>query len=244
LILVEPETVVAWHRAGFRLFWRVRSRSKSLGRPIIDAEVRALIQLMVKENPTWGAPRIHGELLKLGFDVSERTVSRSIRRLSVHGQMRELWTAFLSDHREVITAWTSPCPLSPPGFCIASSSSDMFDASSSISMLRNTGHWIIQLREAFPACCPYRCAILDRDGRFGNEVTDLLAASEVRPKRISPACPGQTESQNAGLETVAEIFRRLVKDYISYDHRDRTHDGLRTRRRHGQLSPSHRGQRS
>ncbi len=75
LIIVKPETVVAWHRAGFRLFWRLRSRPKSLGRPRTDAEIRTLIQRMVKENPAWGAPRIHGELLKLGFDVSERTDS-------------------------------------------------------------------------------------------------------------------------------------------------------------------------
>jgi hypothetical protein len=79
LVIVKPETVVAWHRAGFRLFWRLRSRPKSLGRRKIDAAVRSLIQRMVKENSTWGAPRIHGELLKLGFEVSERTVSRYIR---------------------------------------------------------------------------------------------------------------------------------------------------------------------
>jgi putative transposase len=81
-IIVKPETVVGWHRAGFRLFWRIRSRPKSVGRPTIDAEVRAIIRRMVKENPTWRAPRIHGELLKLGFQISDRTVSRYIRRLS------------------------------------------------------------------------------------------------------------------------------------------------------------------
>ena len=65
LVIVKPETVVAWHRAGFRLFWRLRSRPKSLGRPKIDAEVRTLIRRMANENPCWGAPRIHGEVLKL-----------------------------------------------------------------------------------------------------------------------------------------------------------------------------------
>ena len=71
LIIVKPETVVSWHRAGFRLFWRLRSRSKQPGRPKLNNEVRGLIQQMVEENSTWGAPRIHGELLKLGFDISE-----------------------------------------------------------------------------------------------------------------------------------------------------------------------------
>jgi hypothetical protein len=104
LVIVKPETVVAWHRAGFRLFWRLRSRPKSLGRPRIDAEVRTLIRRMVNENPSWGAPRIHGELLKLGFEVSERTVSRYLRRLSPPDAARKRWATFLRNHREVITA--------------------------------------------------------------------------------------------------------------------------------------------
>ena len=70
LVIVKPETVVAWDRAGFRLFWRLRSRAKALGRPKLNAEVRALIRRIASENSSWGAPRIHGELLKLGFDVS------------------------------------------------------------------------------------------------------------------------------------------------------------------------------
>jgi Homeodomain-like domain len=72
----QTGTVIGWHRAGFRLFWRLRSKPKTPSRPKLDAEVRALIRRMVKENSTWGSPRIHGELLKLGFNVSERTVSR------------------------------------------------------------------------------------------------------------------------------------------------------------------------
>jgi putative transposase len=67
LVIVRPETVVAWHRAGFRLLWRLKSRPKKSGRPRIDAEIRALIRRMVEENAGWGAPRVHGELLKLGF---------------------------------------------------------------------------------------------------------------------------------------------------------------------------------
>ena len=95
LVIVKPETVVAWHRAGFRLFWRLRSRPRSLGRPKIDAELRALIQRMAAENSTWGAPRIHGELLKLGFEISERTVSRYLLRLHPRDQAREFRAAFL-----------------------------------------------------------------------------------------------------------------------------------------------------
>ena len=75
LVIVRPETVVGWHRTGFRLYWRWRSRPQG-GRPKITAEIRALIRRMAEENAGWGAPKIHGELLKLGFEVSERTVAR------------------------------------------------------------------------------------------------------------------------------------------------------------------------
>jgi hypothetical protein len=91
---------------------------------------------MVKENPSWGAPRIHGELLKLGLNVSERTVSRYIRRLSPHNQAHKLWAAFVHNHREVIAAmdFFTVAPPSPSGSCIVSSSLNMGDARSSISM--------------------------------------------------------------------------------------------------------------
>jgi putative transposase len=81
LVLVTPRTVVSWHRAGFRLYWTWVSRARQAGgRKHVSKEVRALIFRMAAENPTWGAPRIHGELVKLGFDLSERSVSRWVRR--------------------------------------------------------------------------------------------------------------------------------------------------------------------
>ncbi len=79
LIIVKSETVVGWHRAGFRLYWRWRSRPRG-GRPKIIGEIRVLIRRLTEENPDWGAPKIHGELQKLGFEVSERTVARYLRR--------------------------------------------------------------------------------------------------------------------------------------------------------------------
>ena len=76
LAIVKPATVIGWHRKGFRLFWTWKSRSRRSGRPPVSREVRDLIRRMCRENPLWGAPRIHGEMLKLGFEVSERTVRR------------------------------------------------------------------------------------------------------------------------------------------------------------------------
>src|SRR5262245_12033392 len=78
LLLVKPQTVIAWHRRAFRLFWRWKSLA---GRPMTGAEIRRLVRQMAQDNPTWGAPRIHGELLKLGYVVAERTVSRSLARI-------------------------------------------------------------------------------------------------------------------------------------------------------------------
>ena len=95
LLLVKPETVIGWHRKGFRLYWTWKSRSRS-GRPRIDAEIRTLVDRMARENTTWGAPRIHGELLMLGFNVSEATVSRYMpRRRKPPSQS---WRTFLRNH--------------------------------------------------------------------------------------------------------------------------------------------------
>jgi len=105
LLLVTPETVVRWHRLGFRLYWSWLSRTRhAAGRKPLSREVRELIFRMVAENPTWGAPRIHGELLKLGFDVSERTVSRWIQRASKDPDPARRWLVFPRNHRGAIAA--------------------------------------------------------------------------------------------------------------------------------------------
>ncbi|HKD91057.1 MAG TPA: helix-turn-helix domain-containing protein, partial [Terriglobales bacterium] len=104
LLIVQPETVVGWHRAGFRLYWRWRSRPRG-GRPRITREVRDLIGRLAKENPDWGAPRIHAELQKLGFTLAERTVARYLRRSVRRGDPGQKWLAFLANHREVIAAF-------------------------------------------------------------------------------------------------------------------------------------------
>jgi putative transposase len=105
LIVVSPETVVRWHRLGFALYWRVISKARRVvGRKRISKEVRDLIFRMAAENPTWGAPRIHGELLMLGFDVSERTISRWMKRTPRDPEPAKRWLAFLRNHREAIAA--------------------------------------------------------------------------------------------------------------------------------------------
>jgi len=101
LLLVKPETVIGWHRKGFKLFWTWKSRTRG-GRPRIDTEIQTLIRRMALENPTWGAPRIHGELLKLGFEVTEATVSRYMpRRRKPPSQS---WRAFLRNHTKELVS--------------------------------------------------------------------------------------------------------------------------------------------
>ena len=104
VVIVKPETVIGWHRAGFALYWRWLSRRRrSPRRPLVGRDVRDLVRRMARENG-WGAPRIHGELLKLGFAVSERTVSRYLRRLGPSSERGQSWLTFLRNHREVIVA--------------------------------------------------------------------------------------------------------------------------------------------
>jgi hypothetical protein len=105
LFVVAPETVVRWHGAGFRMYWSMISKiRRRVGRRRISREVRDLIFQMVAENPTWGAPRIHGELLMQGFNVSERSISRWMKRAPRDPEPARRWPAFLRNHREAITA--------------------------------------------------------------------------------------------------------------------------------------------
>lgn len=242
LVIVKPETVVAWHRAGFGLFWRLRSRPKDLGRPRIDAEIRALIRRMLEENEGWGAPRIHGELLKLGFDVSERTVCRYLRRLYPRGQARKLWAAFLRNHRDAIVAmdfFTVPTLIFRVLYCFFVIQHGRRRIVHFNVTEHPTGPWIVQqLREAFPDSCAYRYMILDRDGKFGDEVTDLLTTCGVKPRRISPASPWQNGVAERWIGScrrelldhlivLNEVhLRRRIREYVSYYHADRTHDSL------------------
>src|SRR6266568_2066440 len=98
--IVQPETILRWHRAGFKAFWRWKSR-KRVGRPKIDRALRDLIRRMSKENPKWGASRIHGELLMLGFEVAQSTVSKYLVQ---DGPPSQSWKTFLRNHAQAIAA--------------------------------------------------------------------------------------------------------------------------------------------
>jgi transposase InsO family protein len=197
---------------------------------------------MVNENSSWGAPRIHGELLKLGFDVSERTVSRYLRHLSHPDDARKLWATFLRNHREVITAmdfFTVPTLTFRVLYCFFVIEHGRRRILHFNVTEHPTAPWIVQqLREAFPESCPYRYAILDGDSKFGKEVTEVLTTEGVKPVHTSPASPWQNgvaerwvgSCRREMLDHVIVLndvhLRRLVRDYITYYHRDRIHDSL------------------
>ena len=102
LVIVKPETVVAWHRAGFRLFWTWKVRRGQPGRPVISRDVRRLIRQMCRENPGWGAPRIHGELLKLGINIGESSVSKYMVRC--RKPPSQTWRTFLENHAKQLVS--------------------------------------------------------------------------------------------------------------------------------------------
>jgi putative transposase len=105
ILIVQPETVIRWHRAGFKLYWKWLSRKHAVvGRKSTSRKLRELIFRMVAENPTWGAPRIHGELKMLGFEIPERTVLNWMRMSPRNPEPAKRWATFLANHREAIAA--------------------------------------------------------------------------------------------------------------------------------------------
>jgi putative transposase len=216
LILVKPGTVVCWHRAGYRLFWRWRSRALPAGRPKVAEEVRQLMRRMRRENPTWGAPRIHGELLLLGFEISEPSVSRYLRRLKriPGGSRAKQWLAFLNNHREVIAAFdflTVPTLSFRTLYCFFAIEHGRRRILHFNVTLHPTSDWIVQqLREAFPLACPYRYVLFDHDAKFGKEVLNFLKSSDLEPVRPSVRSPWQ----NGIAERWVGSARRELLDHI------------------------------
>jgi transposase InsO family protein len=241
LVIVKPETVVGWHRAGFRLYWRWKSRPRG-ARPRVAEEIRVLIRRLAQENPGWGAPKIHGELQKLGFVLSERTVARYLRRIERRSDPGRRWLAFLRNHREAIVAFdlfTVPTLAFQVLYCFFV----IEHGRRRILHFNVTRHpsadWVVQqLREAFPEAAPYRYAILDRDSIFDAEVVAFLKATGLKPKRTSVQAPWQNgiaerwigscrrEILDHVIALNEEHLRRLMCDYIRYHHEDRIHDSL------------------
>lgn len=243
LIVVTPETVIRWHRAGFRMYWKLISKVRGpIGRRPTPKEVRQLIFQMARENPTWGAPRIHGELLMLGFEVSERTISRWMKRAPRDPEPTKRWLAFLRNHREAIAAmdfFTVPTITFGVIYCFIVIAHERRRILHFNVTKHPTSLWVVQqLRETFPFGAAPRFLIFDRDGKYGIEVPAAVRSLRIRPIRTSFESPWQNGIAERWVESCRRDLldhviavnerhlKRLLSEYVSYYHEDRTHLGL------------------
>jgi transposase InsO family protein len=239
IIIIRPQTVVRWHRTGFRWYWRWKSRCRG-GRPQIDTELRALIRQMSLENPLWGAPRIHGELLKLGFEVAQSSVAKYM--VKRRGPPSQGWRTFLRNHALEVAAMDL--------FVVPTIGFDLLYAFVIVRLDRRqliwinvtanpTAEWIaLQITEAFPWNEAPRYLIRDRDRIYGTVVTRRLHGMGIRDKPIAPASPWQNSFAERLIgsirrECVDHIvvlgeahLRRILRTYARYYNKVRTHRSL------------------
>jgi len=243
LLLVMPETVVRWHRAGFRLYWATLCKvCGRVGGKRISKQVRDLIFQMVVENPTWGAPRIHGELLMLGFDASERTISRWMRRAPRNPEPAKRWRSFLHNHREAIAAmdfFTVPTVTFNLLYCFFVISHDRRRILHFNVTRHPTSSWIVQqLREAFPYQSTPMFLIFDHDAKYGLDVPAAIRSMNIACVQTSIQSPWQNgvaerwvgSCRRDLLDHIIALnerhLKRLLFEYVTYYHHDRTHLGL------------------
>ncbi|MGH7015107.1 MAG: integrase core domain-containing protein [Stellaceae bacterium] len=237
--IVQPETVVRWHRAGFRLYWRRKSRSWG-GRLPISVELQRLIREMSLANRLWGAPGIHGELLKLGIEVAQSTVAKYMaRNRPLPGQN---WKTFLRNHAAGIAAMDL-LVVPTIGFRLLYAFVILRHHRRHIISFAVTSHptaeWIArQIAEAFPWQEAPRYLIRDRDAAFGLAVRQRLAVMGIRDRPIAARSPWQ----NGYIERLIGSIRRecldhvlvfgerhlrtVLKSYADYHNRVRTHLSL------------------
>src|SRR5438045_1777095 len=239
ITIIRPETLVRWHRAGFRRYWRWKSRSLG-GRPQIDADLRLLIRQMSLDNPLWGAPRIHGELLKLGFEVAQSSVAKYMVKRC--GPPSQGWRTFLRNHAPDIGAMDL--------FVVPTIGFDLFYALVIVRLVRRdlvwinvtshpTAEWIArQITEAFPWDEAPRYLIRGRDQVYGAAATRRLRTMGIRDKPIAPGSPWQNGFAERLIgsirrECVDHVvvlgeahLRRILTKYAAYYNELRTHRSL------------------
>ena len=209
--VVQPETILRWHRAGFRAFWRWKSRRRA-GRPKIDRGLRELIERMSNENPLWGASRIHGELLMLGFEVAQSTVSKYMSR---GGRPRsQSWKTFLRNHAKAIAA-VDLCVVRTLAFDLLFVFVVLGHGRRQLLWFEVTRHptaeWLArQITEAFPWSVAPRYLVRDNDHAYGHVFLSRLRAMGIRDRPITPASPWQ----NGIAERLIGTLRRECLDHI------------------------------
>jgi transposase InsO family protein len=237
--VVQPETILRWHRAGFKMFWRWKSRNRA-GRPKIDRGLRDLIQRMSRENPMWGAPRIHGELRMLGFEVAQSTVSKYlVRRAKPPSQT---WKTLLRNHAEAVAA-IDMCVVPTVTFDRLFAFLVLGHGRRQLLWFEVTRHptaeWLArQITEAFPWTSAPAYLVRDNDRAYGHVFTSRVRAMGIRDRPISPGSPWQNGYAERLIGTLRRecldqmvIFgethlRRVLSAYAVYYNQARTHLAL------------------
>jgi transposase InsO family protein len=217
ITIVRPDTLVRWHRAGFRCYWGWQSRSTG-GRPPIGAELRGLIRRMRRENPLWGAPRIHGELLKLGFAVAQSTVAKYMARKRNDDPSGQSWAAFLRNH--------APQTAAMDLFVVPTIGFDVLYALVIVRLARRELIWVNVT--AHPTA----------EWIYGNVVRRRVRAMGIRDKPISAGSPWQNCFAERLIGSIRrecvehlivfgeQHLRRVLRSYALYYNDIRTHRSL------------------
>ncbi len=238
LHIVKPETVVRWHRQGFRYYWRWKSRHR--GRSKADPAIRELIQQMCRANPLWGAPRVHGELLKLGIEVSETTVSKYMIKLQRPPSQN--WRAFLQNHAKELIAldfFTVPTATFRVLFVLVILSHDRRRILHFNVTAHPTAAWTArQLLEACATDDAPRFLVRDRDAIYGETFRRQVTALKIQEVPTAPRSPWQNayaervigsirrECLNHMIVLDERHLRRILRSFVDYYNSTRTHLSL------------------
>jgi putative transposase len=240
VVIVKPKTVVRWHRLGFRAFWSWKSRPRGPGRPSVPPDIKNLIKCLSRDNVLWGAPRIHGELLKLGTAIGQAAVSKYMTRRPKPPS--PTWRAFLRNHLE--------CLASVDFFVVPTATLRILFVFIVLQHQRRrivhvgvtanpTAEWTSQqIREAFPWDSGPRYLIRDRDASYGAAFRSRLKAMDITEMSSTPRSPWQNayaervigsirrECLNHVIVLSERHLRRLLSSYLEYYHHSRTHLSL------------------
>jgi len=241
LIVVKPETVIRWHRKGFKLFWRFKSRQKGSGRPPVSPEIRDLILKMAAANPLWGAPRIHGELLKLGIKISERTVS-NLMPCRLTTPPSQTWRTFLKNHMKnmiSIDFFTVPTATFRILFVLVILSHRRRQIVHFNVTHSPTAKWTAQqIIEAFAWDTAPKYLLRDRDSIYGAYFCQRVKNMGIKEVITAARSPWQNPFVERLIGSIGKDcldhaiilneshLSRISSSYFDYYHYDRTHYGL------------------
>jgi len=240
LVIVQPETVIKWHRLGFKLYWRRKSRTGKVGRPCVSQEIRNLIRRMSRENPIWGAPRILSELRLLGYDVAESTVAKYMVRLRKPSS--PTWKIFLKEHAHEIVAcdfFTLPTVTFRVLYCFVILSHDRRKVLHFNVTEHPTASWAAhQIVEAFPYDDVPTYLLRDNDSIYGETFRQRVKSLGIEENKTAYRSPWQNpfveriigsvrrECLNHVIVLNKRHMKRILREYFDYYNNSRAHMSL------------------